>query len=427
MTDMTEEIFVNDGRNRVVVIGGGAAGMMAAITAAENGADTVIIEKNDRLGKKLRITGKGRCNVTNDSAREEILANIPTNPRFMYASLSRFSSADTMAFFEGCGVPLKVERGKRVFPVSDKAADIVNALSDRCREAGVRIIRDRVTSVMTENGRVRGVKASGREILSDAVIVCTGGRSYPQTGSDGDGYKFAEQTGHTVVSPKPSLVPLVCGGGICGRMQGLSLKNVAFKICSEAVSKPIYEDFGELMFTHFGITGPCVLSGSAHIKNISDGKYFALIDFKPALDYPTLDARILSDFSKNINRDFINSLDALLPQKAIEPIVERSGIDPRKKVNSITREERRALCEAIKEFKIQILKFRPIDEAIITKGGVSVNEINPKTMESKKIGGLFFAGEVIDVDAYTGGFNLQIAFSTAVCAGENAAWLEFET
>ncbi len=415
---MTENNFY---QKRVAVIGGGAAGMMAAIHSAYMGAEVILYEKNDRLGKKLRITGKGRCNVTNDSSIEEFLQNVPTNPRFLYAALNRFSTADTMNFFEDCGVPLKVERGRRVFPVSDKASDIVRALAERMKECGVKTVTHKVTGVDIVNGEVTGIIAGDKIYPCDAAIVCTGGRSYSMTGSDGDGYRFAQKAGHTVTELKPSLVPIVCEGKLCPRMQGLSLRNVSMKIVRRDNGKTVYEDFGEMMFTHFGMTGPMVLSASAHLPNISDRIYEAHIDLKPALDEAALDARIRSDFLKYSNKDFINSLGDLLPLKAIEPIVEMSGIDPRKKVNSITREERRALLESIKCIKVLLLGFRPIDEAIITKGGVAVSEINPKTMESKLVRGLYFAGEVLDLDAYTGGFNLQIAFSTAVLAGENAA------
>ncbi len=406
---------------RVAVIGGGAAGMMAAIHAASMGAWVTLLERNDRLGKKLRITGKGRCNVTNDCGTEEFLQNVPTNPRFLYAALNRFSTADTKDFFEECGVPLKVERGKRVFPQSDKASDIVRALSDRCRNLGVEIKHTRVTGVDISDAQVAGVVTAGGIIPADAVIVCTGGRSYSVTGSDGDGYTFALRAGHTVTELRPSLVPIVTEGNLCQRMQGLSLKNVAMRIARRDNGKIVYEDFGEMMFTHFGMTGPMVLSASAHLPDIASGVYEAHIDLKPALDDAALDARIRSDFAKYNNKDFINSLGDLLPLKAIEPIVELCGIDPRKKVNSVTREERRSLLETIKCLRIPLLRFRPIDEAIITKGGVSLSEINPKTMESKLVKGLYFAGEVLDLDAYTGGFNLQIAFSTAVVAGESAA------
>ena len=409
------------GMRTVGIIGAGPAGMMAAIYAAQNGAHVTLFEKNSYLGKKLGITGKGRCNVTNDCESAEFLKNVIANPKFLYAAINNFSTADTKAFFESMGVELKTERGRRVFPVSDKAADIVNALADRCRDCGVKVVHDKITSVEIEEGRVVGVKAGSESYACDRVIVCTGGKSYPGTGSDGDGYIFARAAGHTVTALRPSLVPIVADTNLCARMQGLSLKNVALKIVRADNGKAVYEDFGEMMFTHFGMTGPMVLSASAHVPDIEKGKYYALIDLKPALDEAALDARIRSDFLKYNNKDFVNSLGDLLPLKAIDPIVDVSGIDPRKKVNSITKEERRRLLEAIKYMRIPLLRFRPIDEAIITKGGVAVNEINPKTMESKIVSGLYFAGEVLDLDAYTGGFNLQIAFSTAVLAGESAA------
>lgn len=414
------------GNASVIVIGGGAAGMMAAITAARAGADVLLFEKNDRLGKKLRITGKGRCNVTNDCDKNEFLQNVASNSKFLFAAISRFSTADTKEFFEDLGVPLKTERGKRVFPQSDKAQDVVDALKNACVEAGVRIINKKVDELAIENGVIRGVVADGGCYCSKSVIVCTGGASYKGTGSTGDGYRFARAASHTIVDIKPSLVPLVARGRLCARLQGLSLKNIGFKIKDKTNGKTVYEDFGEMMFTHFGITGPVVLSASAHLSDIESERYVAHIDMKPALDHKALDARILSDFSECINKDFINSLDALLPQKMIDVIVGLSGIDARKKVNSITREEREGLVALIKDIEIPLCAFRPIDEAIITKGGVSVAEVSPKTMESKLVHGLYFAGEVLDLDAYTGGFNLQIAFSTATLAGENAAWSSFE-
>lgn len=413
-------------RAQIIVVGGGAAGMMAATVAARNGADVLLFEKNDRLGKKLRITGKGRCNITNDCDRNEFMSNVATNSKFLFASISRFSTADTKDFFEELGVPLKVERGKRVFPVSDKAEDIVSAMKRACDDAGVTVINKKVDDLIIEGGRVVGVIAEGEAYGARSVIVCTGGASYPRTGSTGDGYRFAKKAGHKIVDIRPSLVPLVSSGKLCARLQGLSLKNIGFKIKDTESGKVVFEDFGEMMFTHFGITGPVVLSASAHLSDIKSGKYVASIDMKPALDHKTLDSRILSDFSEFINKDFINSLDALLPQKMIPIVVGLSGIDGRKKVNSITKEEREALVSLIKNIEIPISDFRPINEAIITKGGVSVSEVSPKTMESKLAAGLYFAGEVLDLDAYTGGFNLQIAFSTATLAGENAAWSSFE-
>ncbi len=407
---------------RVAVVGGGAAGMMAAIAAAEAGASVTLYEKNDRLGKKLRITGKGRCNLTNNCELNEFLANVPTNARFLYAALSRFSVADTMAFFEEAGVPLKTERGKRVFPVSDRAADIVSCLDRRCRALGVRIVHRRVTSVATENGIACGVCLNGDVTeAADAVILCTGGKSYPMTGSDGDGYRFARELGHTVTALHPSLVPLVAEGSLCASMQGLSLKNVSLCVKSVASGKTVYEDFGEMLFTHYGLTGPLVLSASAHLSDIAPGKYEAVIDLKPALDEKTLDARIRSDFAKYQNRDLINALDDLLPQKMIAPMIALCDLDPRKKIHSVTREERERMVKTLKTIRVPLRAFRPLDEAIITRGGVSVREVDPKTMESKCVPGLYFAGELLDVDAYTGGFNLQIAFSTAVAAGRSAA------
>ena len=405
----------------VAVIGGGAAGLMAAYSAARYGARVTLFERNDRCGRKLAITGKGRCNVTNDCSVEELLQNVPTNPRFLYSALGRFDTSDTKAFFEERGVALKVERGRRVFPVSDRAEDIVRALVGACKETGVNICYERVTSLRIENGELLGLNTEKNSYDADAVIICTGGKSYPRTGSDGDGYALARSAGHTVTPLLPSLVPICSESKLCPALQGLSLKNVSLSIVRKQDGKEVYSDFGEMMFTHFGLTGPMILSASAHIPDISEGKYEARINLKPALDEKTLDARIVSDFAKYSNKDFLNALGDLLPQKLIPVIVSLSGIDARKKVNSITKEERRALCEVIRCLRIPLSRFRSINEAIITKGGVSVKEISPKTMESKLCRGLYFAGEVIDVDAYTGGYNLQIAFSTAVLAGESAA------
>ena len=395
--------------------------MIAAIRAARGGADVILYEKNDRVGKKLRITGKGRCNLTNDCDRNEFLANVPTNPRFLYAALSAWSTEDTKAFFEDAGVPLKTERGKRVFPVSDRAGDVVAAMERLCRESGVHIQHRKVQNILVKENRVLGVKTSAGEDFAHAVILCTGGKSYPMTGSDGDGHRFAQALGHEIQPLLPSLVPLVARGTLCASMQGLSLKNVALRVVNTQNGKTVYEDFGEMLFAHYGLTGPLVLSASAHLSDIVPGKYEARIDLKPALDEKTLDNRILSDFSKYRNRDLINSLDDLLPQKLIQPFITLCGIDPRKKVNSITREERQDMVRLLKGLPVPLQGFRPLDEAIITRGGVSVKEVNPKTMESKIVKGLYFAGELLDVDAYTGGFNLQIAFSTAVVAGDCAA------
>ncbi len=406
---------------QVLVIGGGAAGMMAALTAARCGAEVTLFEKNDRMGKKLRITGKGRCNVTNNCEITEFLSNVPTNPRFLYAALNRFSPQDTMRFFEDAGVPLKTERGKRVFPVSDHAGDIVAVLEKECRNAGVHVVHRRAERLLTENGHVSGVVAGGETFLSDAVIVCTGGKSYPLTGSDGDGYRLARETGHTVTPLLPSLVPLTAEGRLCGALQGLSLRNIRLTVRDTASGKAVYEDFGELMFAHFGLTGPLILSASAHLSDICPGKYAAEIDLKPALDEKTLDARIRSDFEKFRNRDFGNALGELLPQKMIPVFPGLCGIEMHKKVNSVTREERERMVHTLKCLRIPLHGTRPIEEAIVTRGGVSVREVNPKTMESRLVAGLFFAGELLDVDAYTGGFNLQIAFSTARAAGTAAA------
>ncbi len=405
---------------RVAVIGGGAAGLMAAGRLGELGAAVTLFEKTQRLGTKLRITGKGRCNLTNNCDVQEFISNVPTNPRFLYTALSAFSPSDTMEFFEGLGVPLKTERGKRVFPVSDRAQDIVSALvkyaSQNCE-----IVYERVRKIIVNDGRVVSVMAD-KERNFDAVIVCTGGLSYPRTGSDGDGYRMAKEAGHTLTPITPSLVPLICRGSLCASLQGLSLKNVGVKFMHTPSGKVIYEDFGEMIFTHNGVSGPMILSGSAHLKGIDISECQIKIDLKPALDEQTLDKRLLSDFEKYTNRDFINSLGDLLPSKMIEPFVKMTGIAPDKKVNSITRDERKKILSCLKGFCVDLRGYGPIDEAIITSGGVSVSEISPKTMESKLIRGLYFAGEIIDVDAYTGGFNLQIAFSTAYLAAENAAY-----
>lgn len=395
--------------------------MMAAIAAAGAGAETVLVEKNDRLGRKLRITGKGRCNVTNDCDRNTFLSNIPTNPRFLYGAFAGFSNEDTKAFFEGLGVPLKTERGNRVFPVSDHAGDIVAALEKECRRRGVQILRETVTGLELAGGRVTGVRTEDGGLPAGAVIVATGGASYPLTGSTGDGYRFARAAGHTVVDIHPSLVPLTSPGALCPSMQGLSLRNVGVKILRRENGKAVYEDFGELMFTHFGVTGPTVLSASAHLSDIAPGKYELCIDLKPALDEKKLDARVLSDFAKYRNRDFANALSDLLPQKMIPAFVQLCGVPGDRKVNAVTRAERARVVETLKHFRVPLDGFRPISEAIVTRGGVSTRELSPKTMESRLVRGLYFAGEVIDVDAYTGGFNLQIAFSTGFAAGRSAA------
>ena len=407
----------------VAIIGGGPAGMMGAIYASINGASVTLFEKNDRLGKKLAITGKGRCNVTNDCENSEFLKNVISNPKFLYASISNFTTSDTKEFFENAGVPLKTERGRRVFPVSDKAIDIVNALKKALSDYGVTIKNEKAVKILTENGKVTGLKTSRGEYTFDAVIVATGGASYTGTGSDGDGFRFAKELGHEIMPLVPSLVPLETTEDV-SEIMGVSLKNVVLKIKNNETGKIVFEELGEMLFTHFGISGPLTLSASCHMKNMARGKYSAIIDFKPALDRQTLDNRVLSDFSKQLNKDFQNSLGGLLPSKIIPFMIKRSGIDPTSKVNSITKEERACLVDTLKALTLEIYGFRPLNEAIVTQGGVKTNEINPSTMESKIVKGLYFAGEVIDVDAYTGGYNLQIAFSTGALAGTHSAWGE---
>lgn len=405
----------------IAVIGAGAAGLFAAITAARSGASVTLYEKNERAGIKLSITGKGRCNVTNNTTAAGVIENIPTNPKFMYTALNAFSPADTMAFFEGLGVPLKTERGDRVFPVSDKAKDVVNALVKEAETLGVKTVHSKVTGIVTENGAACAVTAGGKNIPHDKIIVATGGVSYPKTGSSGDGLRFAERAGIEVVEPKPSLVPIETVEGWPRSLQGLALKNVALKIEDTANGKTVYEDFGEMLFTHFGISGPMVLSASSHLRTITPGRYRAHIDMKPALDEKKLDERLISDFRKYANKIFANALQDLLPKSMIPAVIRLSGIDESKKVNTITKDERHTLLSLLKDLNFTLKCFRPIDEAIITSGGVSVKELNPKTMQSKKVNNLYFAGEVIDVDAYTGGFNLQIAFSTAYLAAMSAS------
>ena len=405
---------------QVVIIGGGAAGLMAAVTAAEKGACVTVVEKNERPARKLMITGKGRCNVTNNCNVDTLIANVPKNPRFLYSAFSGFSAFDTIKFFENSGVALKTERGNRVFPVSDKAVDIVDALVSSAKKRGAKIINATATAILSKDGAVSGVKLQNGEILlADSVVVATGGLSYPVTGSTGDGYRFSKALGHTVTELTPSLVPLMCHEGFCSHLSGLSLKNVTLSVFGEGKKKPVFSELGEMLFTHFGISGPLVLSASAHIRYMGKKNYTAVVDLKPALSLEQLDSRILRDFSEMQNKDFSNSLDKLLPKSLIPVIVKLSKIPADRKVNQISREERAELCRIIKNFTMKITDFRPIEEAIITSGGVSVKEINPATMESKLVKGLFFAGEVIDVDAYTGGFNLQIAFSTGYAAGSN--------
>lgn len=405
----------------VIVIGAGPAGLMASISAAENDAYVTLLEKNERVGRKLMITGKGRCNVCNNCDIDTLIANIPKNAKFLYSAFSNFTPKQLMQFFENLGVALKTERGNRVFPVSDKAVDIVDALYKCAKAKGVKIKTAHASDILTQDGKIWGVTLNDGTVLNcDSVILATGGMSYPLTGSTGDGYKMAEKLGHTVTELKPSLVPLDIHEGFCSHLSGLSLKNVTLSVFEEGKKKPLFSEMGEMLFTHFGISGPLVLSASSHIRYMGKKNYIAFIDLKPALTPEQLDSRILRDFSEFQNKDFANSLDKLLPKSLIPVIIKLSGIESDKKVNQISREERQALAGIIKALPLHIIGFRPIEEAIITSGGISVKEIDPKTMASKLIEGLFFAGEIIDVDAYTGGFNLQIAFSTGFTAGKNA-------
>ncbi|MBR6413204.1 MAG: NAD(P)/FAD-dependent oxidoreductase [Oscillospiraceae bacterium] len=417
----------------VIVLGGGAAGMFAAIQAGYAGAKVLLLEPNERLGKKLYITGKGRCNLTNACSWQEVLKNVPRNPRFLYSAMSGFSPEDAVTFFESHGCETKTERGNRVFPVSDRAASVIDALKTALGYAGVELRRARGLELLTKAGRICGVRTDRGVFEAPAVILATGGKSYPATGSTGDGYRLAKDVGHSIVPPVGSLVPMVEDGPFCARMQGLALKNVNVRLyegpCHSEPSeesvppapspKPVYEEFGELLFTHFGLSGPVILSASAHMEQ--GKRYLVSIDLKPALDEATLDARILRDFGDSKNRSFENAISGLYPKTMIPVIVARSGIPGDTKVNAVTKEQRRALLTLTKHFTVQISGLRPVEEAIVTSGGVSVKEIDPKTMASKLVGGLYFAGEVMDVDAYTGGFNLQIAWATAYAAGTAAA------
>ena len=405
---------------RIVVIGGGAAGMMAAICAAESGAAVTLLEPNERLGKKLNITGKGRCNITNNADRETLLANVPRNGKFLYSAFSRFDGRAAMAFFEELGVPVKTERGNRVFPVSDRAFDVSGALEQRLRRLRVQLVRDRAADLTTADGAVTGVTGERGTYPAQAVILATGGVSYPATGSTGDGHRLAAQAGHTVTELRGSLVPLLAPD--CAPLQGLSLRNVGLTVYEN--NKKLYTDFGELLFTHFGLSGPLILSASAHMRHFGKKAYRLEIDLKPALDEPTLDKRLVSDFTKYANHDFCNALNDLLPQKLIGAVVERSGIPPHQKVHDLKREQRMALLHLLKHFSVEVEGPCPVEQAIVTSGGVKVSEIDPKTMESKIVKGLYFAGELIDVDAYTGGFNLQIAWATGRAAGRAAAGTE---
>lgn len=403
--------------SNVAVVGGGAAGMIAAIAAAENGHKVTLHEHNEKLGKKLFITGKGRCNVTNASDIDEIFNNIVTNSKFLYSAIYTFTNDMVMDFFEKDGLKLKVERGNRVFPASDHSSDVIKVLEKRLKKSGVTVkLNTNVERLLWDDSGIKGIVSGNKEIMADAVIMATGGLSYKSTGSDGSGFKMVIGAGHSTSEFSPALVPITIEEDYPKEMQGVSLKNIEVEILNG--KKKIYSAFGEMMFTHFGVTGPVILSASSKIiKHLKNGNLTLKIDLKPALTEEQLDTRILRDFKENINRDFKNSLDGLLPKKMIEPIIRYSGIPFDKKVNAITREERRNLVKAFKEFTMTINGIRGYDEAIITHGGVNVKEINPATMESKLIKGLYFAGEMIDVDALTGGYNLQIAWSTGYLAG----------
>ncbi len=405
-------------KNKVVVIGGGAAGMMAAIFAARGGAEVMLLEHNKMLGKKLRITGKGRCNVTNDCEPAQLMQNITRNGKFMYSSVNRFRPSDVKFFFEELGVPLKTERGRRVFPQSDRASDIVWALEKELCELGCIVIKDRINNIKEENGAVCAVCGDKKEYPCMAAVLATGGVSYPATGSTGDGHRMAERLGHQITELSPSLVPVVTKDKT-EEMMGLTLKNVTLSVYRG--DKKVYSEMGEMLFTHFGVSGPLVLSASAHMQTGSVRDHRMEIDLKPALSEEELDRRVLSDFEKYSARDFVNALGDLLPRKLISSVIRKSGIPERIKVSSVTKEMRARLVQTLKAYQLTPVSFRPIDEAIITCGGVSVKEIDPKTMMSKKIKGLFICGELLDLDAYTGGYNLQIAWSTGRVAGEGAA------
>lgn len=406
-------------RTRLYVVGGGAAGMMAAITAARQGCPVTLVERNPKLGRKLYITGKGRCNVTNHCSPEEVLAATPRNGKFLYSAVNHTPPAEVERFFEDLGVQLKVERGNRVFPQSDKAADIIDALFYELKRLKVPVLQTRVTGLKIQEDQVTGLETEQGELEAGAVILATGGLSYPATGSTGDGHQMAAQAGHTVVEPKPSLVPLESPESFCGEMQGLALKNVTLTVKNQK-GKTLYREQGEMLFTHFGISGPLVLSASAHMRNFEKDRYSCIIDLKPALDEPALDARLVRELSQGANRDMSNLMGSLLPRLMIPVVLRLSGIPGEKKAHDVTREERRRLLELLKAFPVPVSSPRPIAEAIVTSGGVKVGEVDPRTMESKKVKGLYFAGELLDVDAYTGGFNLQIAWCTGRAAGEYA-------
>lgn len=403
----------------IIVIGGGAAGMMAAGTAAERGLNVLLAEPNPKLGKKLRITGKGRCNVTNNCSVRDFMANVPTNGKFLYSAMTAFPPEAVMDFFESIGVALKTERGSRVFPLSDSANEVADRLTDWITAQGVRLLHNRVLDVLTnESGAVCGVRTDRGEILCDAVIVCTGGVSYPATGSTGDGIAIAQRLGHTIKPLRASLVPLESPDSFCEEMAGFAPRNVTITVLENG--KAIYQELGEMLFSHFGVTGPLILSASAHMRRFGERAYRILIDFKPALDEEKLDERVLRDFAKYQNRDFANALVELAPKSLIPVLVRMSGIPGHTKVHSVTREQRRTLVRLLKAFPVAVSGPRPVADAIVTSGGVDVKQVDPRTMESKLIDGLYFAGEVLDVDAYTGGFNLQIAWATGRCAGQAA-------
>ena len=394
--------------------------MMAAITAARRGAGVTLLESNERLGKKLNITGKGRCNVTNDCDQETLMANIPGNGRFLYSALTRFTPQDAMAFFEALGVPLKVERGNRVFPVSDRSFDISGALERELRRLRVRILRERAAEITAEDGRVTGVQTDRQHHPADAVVLATGGVSYPGTGSTGDGYAMAATLGHTIVPPRGSLVPLESGDADCAAMQGLSLRNVEATVLN-GKNKPVFREFGEMLFTHCGVSGPLILSASAHLRRWDKEQYRLSIDLKPALDQQKLDSRILRDIGENPNRDMANILSGLVHRSMVPVLLRRLALPEGEKANSLTKEQRRALVQELKHFTVSLTGPRPVAEAIVTAGGVKVGDVVPGTMASKLAEGLYFAGEILDVDAYTGGFNLQIAWATGYLAGLSAA------
>ena len=417
----------------VIVIGGGPAGMMAAITAAEYGNNVTIIEKNSDFGKKLLITGKGRCNITSSLYMSEFIKNTPGNGQFLYSAFQNYTNTDIIDFLKRQGLEVKEERGNRIFPVTDKSIDVLNCFKSKINELKIKkLFNTRVQKILVQNGEVLGVRTDKEIIQTDKIILATGGKSYPLTGSTGDGYLIAKNIGHKVTEIRPSLVPLVIyEKNECKEMQGLSLRNVGIKIIDESKNKLIYEDFGEMIFTHFGISGPTILSGSAHLVRykeidnlMKEQKIKLQIDLKPALTEEQLDERILRDFKEFKNKQFKHALDKLLPQKMIPIVIEKTKINEEKRVNEITKEERRNLVKVLKKFELTIKDFRPVEEAIITSGGINIKEINPKTMESKLVKGLYFAGEIIDVDAYTGGFNLQIAYSTGYTAGMHVGDLE---